>query len=233
MTQVATKPSALDALRALSQKKPSPGNPALTAQLADPAIAGAKRDKNTVKLGFDPAFAERAAYGAQLKEALDRATADFAIAQAELRDYGREKRRVYNESFKVVITTACVPYSVDSPSGPETRWVQVICSNKYSVKADMVLNNQGTLGDWYEKLFSVETTKKLKPNAEELIRNLFGEMGIAGEELDTAMESLFETESKVSTKEEFEQLQEKAPVEVRAILEQAVTRSAPGLKFPA
>lgn len=228
----ATKPSALDALRALANKKPAVQSPALSAQVADPAIAGAKRDKNTVKLGFDPSFSERAAQGAHLKAALERATADFEIIQSELRDYGKGKRAVYNEAFKTTITTVGVPYSVETPTGPETKYVQVICSNKYSVQRDMILNNGDTLGEWTEKLFTVEETKRLKPNAEELVRNLFAEMGLAGEELDAAMGSLFETDRKVSTKEDYEQESSKAPPHVKAILDQAVTRSQPGLKFP-
>lgn len=230
-TVVSPKPSALDALRALGQKKPVATSPALSAQNADPAIAGAKRDKNTVKLGFDPGFSERAAYGAALKHALERATSDFEVAQAELRDYGKKKRAVYNDAFKANVTTVCVPFSVEVPGGHETRYVQVVCSNKYSVVKDMVLNNQAELGEWFGKLFTVETVKKLKPNAEELVRNLFSEMGLQGDDLEASMAALFDTEHKVSTKEDFEQASSLAPPEVKAILEQAVTRAQPGLKF--
>jgi hypothetical protein len=230
-TAPALKSSALDALRALAQKKPTAQSPSLTAQVTDPAIAGAKRDKNTVKLGVDPSFTERAAYGSKLKAALERATSDFEVIQAELRDYGRDKRRVYNDTFKTSITTVQVPYSVETPEGPETKFVQVICSNKYSVQKDVVLNNQDSLGEWKDKLFQVDTTKKLKPNAEELIRGIFADLGMQGEELENAMGSLFETETKVSTREDFEQQEAQAPAEVRGILSQAVTRAQPGLKF--
>lgn len=231
MTQQATKPSALDALRSLAQKKPTTTAPSLTVQVTDPAIAGAKRDKNTVKLGFDPRFTERAAYGATLKHALERATSDFEIVQAELRDYGREKRKVYNETFKTTVTTVSVPYSEETPEGPETKYVNVICTNKYSVQRDIVLNNSETLGEWRERLFNIETTKRLKPNAEELIRGVFAELGMEGESLEGAMSSLFETETKVSAKEDFEQQEAKAPDAVKSLLSQAVTRSQPGLKF--
>lgn len=234
MTQQAAAPkmSALDALRNLGQKKPAPQSPALSAQNSDPAIAGAKRDKNTVKLGFDPGFNERAAYGAVLKHALERATSDFEIIQSELRDYGKGKRGVYNDAFKANVTTVCVPFNVDTPAGPETKYVQVICSNKYSVVKDMILNNDEALGEWRDRLFTTEITKKLKPNAEELVRNLLSEMGLQGDELEASMGALFDTESKVSTREDFEQQSAAAPPEVRAILEQAVTRAQPGLKFP-
>ena len=234
MTQTAAAPkmTALDALRNLGQKKPAPQSPALSAQNADPAIAGAKRDKNTVKLGFDPQFHERACYGAKLKAAMDRATSDFEIVQAELRDYGKGKRAVYNDAFKANVTTVCVPYPVEVPGGTETKYVQVICSNKFSVVKDMILNTEEALGDWTPRLFSKEVTKRLKPNAEELVRNLLSEMGLQGEELEASMGALFETDVRVSTREDFEQQAASAPPEVRAILDQAVTRSQPGLKFP-
>lgn len=223
--------SAIDALRALANRKSTVQSPALSAQVADPAIAGARRDKNTVKLGFDPSFSDRAAHGAALKAALDRASADFEIVQSELRDYGRDKRAVYNDAFKTVITTVGVPYSVETPTGPETRYVQVVCSNKYSVQKDMILRNADALGEWVDRLFVVEETKKLKPNAEDMVRKVFVEMGLEGEELEAVMGSLFETDRKVSTRDDFEQESAKAPQNVRAILEQAVTRSQPGLKF--
>ena len=166
MSTTAIKTSALDTLKALSQKKPAPQAPTLAAQSQDPAIAGAKLNKNTVQLGYDPSFAERAAYGASLKEALARATADFEIAQAELRDYGRGKRELYNDAFKANATTVCVPYEVDTPTGKEKKVVQVICSNKFSVQKDMVLGNQDKIGVLFDKLFQVDRTKKLKPNAD-------------------------------------------------------------------
>jgi hypothetical protein len=46
------------------------------------------------------------------------------------------------------------------------------------------------------------------------------------------MESLFDTEHKVKAKEDFEQQSAAAPPAVKAILDQAVTRAQPGLKFP-
>ena len=228
---IVTKPSALETLRSLAQKKPAAASPSLTVQVTDPAIAGARRDKATVKLGQDPNFHERAAYGAKLKAALERAAADFEIVQAELRDYGLNKRRIYNDTFKTSITTVGVPYTVETPDGNETKYVNVICSNKYSVNKEVVLNNPDTLGEWQERLFNLEVTKKLKPNAEELIRGVFQELGMEGEAIDGAMASLFETEVKVSTKEDFEQQEQKAPDAVRSLLSQAVTRANPGLKF--
>lgn len=230
MTMTMPKTSALDALRALSQKKPATqAAPSLTVQVTDPAIAGAKRDKNVVKLGFDPAFHEKAAYGSKLKVALDRAQSDFEIVQAELRDYGRDKRKAYNSTFKTAVTTVGVPYSVETPEGPETKYVNVVCTNRYSVSKDIILNNKDTLGVWYEKLFDVEETKRLKPNAEALIRGLLTELGLP--DVEETMSVLFETDVKVTTKENFEQEEEKAPDVVRSLLSQAVTRAQPGLKF--
>ena len=223
--------SAIDALRNLAQKKPAPQAPSLTVQVTDPAIAGAKRDKATVKLGHDPNFHEKAAYGAKLKDALERAQADFEIVQADLRDYGRDKRKIYNDTYKANVTTVSVPYSVETPDGPDTKYVQVICSNKYSVAKDVVLNNRDALGEWSEKLFKFDVTKKLRPDAEGMIRNIFAELGLQGESLESAMEALFEVDTKVTTREDFEQQEAQAPDEIRTILTQAVSRAQPGLKF--
>lgn len=231
MNQAVPAKSAIGTLLSISQKKPTVMSPALSAQSADPAIAGAKRDKNTVKLGFDPGFTERAAQAATIKAALERAESDFEIVQAELRDYGKEKRALYNDAFKTVVTTVCVPYSVETPTGPETKYIQVVCSNKYSCQKDMLFNNTDTLGDWMDRLFNVEESKELKPNAEELIRNILVEAGLSEENLESAMESLFETKRKISTRDNYEQESVKAPDHVKAILDQAVTRAQPGLKF--
>lgn len=225
------KPNALDALRAIAKKAPAPATSSLAAQINDPAIAGAKKDKNTVVLGFDPAIAERARYAAQLKEALERAEGEFAISQGEMRDYGSGKRGLYNDTFKANVTTVKVPFTVDTPAGPETKHVAVICSNKYSVQKDVVLGNKELLGAAYDRLFVEERSKKLKPNAEELIRGVFEQVGLQGDELENAMEQLFEEEVKVKTAEAYEQESKKLPPDVQTVLSQGVTRSQPGLKF--
>jgi len=230
MSNTPSKPSALDSLKALSKKQPAPAA-AISVQVNDPAIQGAKKDKNTVILGLDPSIAERAQYAANLKEALERAQADFEVSQAEMRDYGSGKRSLYNDTFKANVTTVKVPYSVQTPTGPETKHVLVICSNKYSVQKDVVLNNKAALGDSYNRLFVEESSKKLKANAEELIRGVFTDLGITGEELETTMGNLFEEEVKVKTTEQYEVESKKLPDDVRMILDQAVTRAQPGLKF--
>jgi hypothetical protein len=237
--EAARKPSALETLKALSQKKPAAAGSPLAAQTNDPAIAGAKRDKNTVKLGFDPGIAEDALNAATLREALERAKADFEVCQARMRDYGRDKRKLYNDTFKADVTTVCVPYSVEVPGGGdgatpgrETRFVQVICTNKYSVAQETVINNKENLGDQYDRLFTEEVTKTLKPNAEALIRDLLGELGMHGDQLQSAMDTLFDEKVKVSARESYEQDVQRAPEDVRTLLEQAVTRVQPGLKFP-
>lgn len=223
--------TAIDNLRNLADKKPAPQTPSLTVQVTDPAIAGAKRDKATVKLGTDPEFQEKAAYGAKLKEALERAQSDFEIIQSELRDYGKSKRKLYNETFKANVTTVGVPYQVETPEGPDTKYVQVICSNKYSVARDVVLNNQDVLGDWSQKLFKWERTKKLRENSEQMIRDILAEQGLQGETLENAMNLLFEVETKITAREDYEQQEASAPEEIRTLLSQAVTRAQPGLKF--
>lgn len=231
-TNVMNKPSALDALKALAGKKPVAGNSAIAVQMNDPAIAGSKRNKNTVTLGVDPDFTNKARHAAELKKALDEATAAFTILQGEVRDYGRGKRGKFNDTFKADITTVCIPYTVESTDGPEQKLVQVVCQNKYSVNKETVLNNRSEFGENFDRLFAIEETKSLKPNAEELIRSVFAEAGLEQEALESAMDSLFETVTKVSTKENFEQESKKVSDVLKSILDVSVTRAQPSLKFP-
>jgi hypothetical protein len=229
----AAKPSALDALKALSQKKPAP-QAAISVQVNDPAIAGAQKAKGStsvVTLGFDPAFAEKAAQCAGLKEALERAKVEFEVLQGEARDYGASKRELYNDTFKANITTVKVPYEVDTPGGKEKQFVSVICTNKYSVNGEIVRGNKDALGEMYERLFVEEVAKTLKPNAEELVRGILAEVGLKPEEIETSMENLFETTVKVKTTENYEQESKKVPDPLKLVLGQAVQRQAPGLKF--
>jgi len=242
MTQQNQPLSALAALKAMAQKKPAPvGSPAasLVTESNDPAIAGAQRNKSTVTLGVDPSIENAARECAELKAALNLAEAQFKVRQAELREYGAEKRSKYNDTFKCNVTTVAVPFTVEVPSdaesatpGREKRVVQVICSNKYSVSADTVLGLEKDLGDFFPRLFRKEEKKLLKPNAEDLIRNLLMELGISGEELETSMDALFEIQTKVSTTEAYEQEVKAAPEDIQSVLAQAVKRAAPGLKFP-
>ncbi len=228
------KPSALDALRALGSKKPAPSTSPMATQINDPAIAGARKDKNTVILGVDPDFTGKALYASQLKAALDKAKGDFEAIQGQIRDYGAAKRAVYNETFRTDITTVKIPYaSATNPgslAGSEHDHVSVICSNKYSVSPDL-LKSKVEIGDSFPRLFVEETTKSLRPNAEQLIRGVFDQVGLQGEELENVMQSLFETHTKVSTTEKYEQEEKSAPPAVRALLAQMVTRAQPGLKF--
>jgi hypothetical protein len=226
-------------LKSLAGKKPVAGTSVLATQLNDPAIAGAKRDKNTVKLGVDPAISDQAAFAAKMKAALEKAEADFAISQSEIRDYGKSKRGLYNDTFKANVTTVCVPYTVEVPSdansdtpGRETKYVQVICSNKYSVQKDSIIANKEALGEFYPRLFVETSTKTLKPNAEDLVRGILQEVaGLQGEELENSMSTLFEETVKVATTENYESEVKKAPEDVQTLLSQTVTRSQPGLKF--
>lgn len=229
-TPAAPKTSAFAQLKSLGQKKPVADSPLLTAQQQDPALAGAKRDKTTVLLGFDPKFAERAREAAELKEALDAAAGEFEILQAEVRDYGKGKRELYNDAFKADVTTVKVPYEVQTPAGPEKRHVSVICSSKYSIQKEVILHKD-TMGESWDKLFVETKTKVLRPNAEELIRGVFSEMGLKDDELETAMGQLFEEQVKIAASDKYEQEAKKTPVAVQTILGQMVTKASPGLKF--
>lgn len=246
MSEAATavkKMSALDKLKALSSKKPAegPAEGELLTGLGDPAIANAKRNKNTVTLGLDPKIEEDARTCAGLKAALAEATANFEIFQSKIRDYGKEKREAYNGAFKANVTTVQVPFTVEvaegdgmvATPGREERVIQVVCTSKYSVAQDTVLALEDTMGETlFKRLFEKDEKKILKPNAEDLFQSLLEELGIAGEELDVAMESLFETQVKVKATKEYESEVKEAPDAVRQILDQAVIRQRPGLKFP-
>lgn len=230
------KPSALDTLKSLSSKKPQTAAVgALGVEINDPAIVGAKKSKSsasTVTLGFDPSIAEKAAYCASLKEALEKAEADFAVAQSEMRDYGKSKRALYNKTFKTTVTTVKVPYSVDVPGGHETKEVGVVCANKYSVQQEIILNNKDSLGEAYGKLFLETTSSTLKANAEELFRGILTDVaGFTPEQVDNAMEALVEKTTKVAATEVYEQEHEKLPDTVKTLLDQAVTRNQPSLRF--
>lgn len=243
MQTVATG-SALDALKALAKKKQAPAGSIaakFVTETNDPAIAGATRGKSktTVTLGFDPAFAEKAKTAAKLKETMAAAAAAFKSLEGDVRDYGASKRDKYNEAFKCDITTVCVPYFVEVPEcadsdtpGREQRVIQVICTNKYSVAQDTILGLEADLGDTFHQLFEKTEQKVLKPNAEDLIRNLLDELGIQGEELNNSMEALFETRTSVSTSKNYERNITEVPEAVRSVLDQAVVRQKPGLKFP-
>lgn len=242
MTQAA--PTALSALKALAKKEKAPAG-SVAAKLVDdandPAIAGAVRGKSKTKvtLGFDPGFTGKAKHAADLKKALVSAQAAYKALEGDIREYGIEKRGKYNEAFKCDVTTVEVPYFVEAPEdaesdtpGREQKVVQVICSNKYSVAQDTVLGLEEELGDLFPRLFDKSEQKVLKPNAEDLIRNLLTELGIEGEELDNSMAALFETKTSVSTVPDYEKEIKKAPEQVQTVMSQAVKRQAPGLKFP-
>ena len=233
MTTVA-KPSALDTLKALSQKKTVAATSTIATQVNDPAIAGATKGKGSssvVTLGFDPGFAEKASTCAGLKDALERAKVEFEVLQAEARDYGASKRGLYNDTFKANVTTVKVPYEVDTPTGKEKQYISVVCSHKFSVQQDIVLNNKDALGEMFPRLFVETTTKSLKPNAEELIRGILKEVGLGDEEVETSMQNLFDTTTKVATTETYEVESKNVPDALKTILDQAVTRSAPALRF--
>lgn len=236
--------SALDTLKKLANKKTvddSAAAGALTTQLQDPALAGARRDKNVVRLGFDPAIAPQAQEAAELKAALAEAEARYAMVQVDMRQYGVDKRGLYNDTFKADVTTVAVPYSVEVPAcdesatpGRETRYVSVVCTNRYTAQASTVLQLRDSAAISpvdFGKLFVVEETKKLKPNAEELVRGVLTEAGMEGEVLENAMLALFDTEVKLSVNKDFEKNIKEVDDATRTLLAQCVKRVEPSLKF--
>jgi len=236
-------PSAIDLLKAAIADKPEQSVPqGLGLSISDPAIAGATRKgkSGVVKLGADPAILEDAREAASLTAEIKRLTVMFSVRQTKVREYGTEKRKAYNKFYKTDVTTVDVPYVVEVPSdgdsatpGRETRFIQVVCSNKYSVAAEPVLAAKDeALKGWFDKLFNVETQKVLRPDAEVIIRKILADNGIPEESMQKALDLLFEEKKKVSTVEAYEAIEEGAPEEVRAFLAQSVTRQQPSLKFP-
>jgi len=225
--------SALSALMALGQKKQAPASsPTIVQSLTDPAIQGATKKGSIVQLGFDPSIAEKAKNCASLKEALENAESAFQTLQGDMRDYGASKRVRYNDLFKSDAVTVSVPYEVETPGGIEKKFVQVICTNKYSVSQELIKNNKEVLGEFYPRLFEETETKTLKPNAEELIRNLLTEMGLTGDQLDNTMDNLREVRVSVKTKDAYETEARSVPEAIKTILDQGVKRQQPALKFP-
>lgn len=220
--------SAIDTLKAMVPSKPGPVQIQISQVAGDPALRNAQREKNVVKLGSDPTISERAAYAAQLKVALEKAQADFETVQGDLRQYGKDKRKAYNEAFKANITTVAVPYEENG----DTHHVQVICTNRYTVQKDVILNNKETLGQDFDRLFNVETTKRLKADGEKLLRKLLVEIGISAESTDAVIGQLVEVDHKVSAVEDYEQkVDSVVNPAAKDILSQAVTRVSPALKF--
>jgi len=225
--------SALGALMALGQKKQAPATASTIVQsLTDPAIQGASKKGSIVQLGFDPSIAEKAKNCAALKEALDNAATAFATLQGDMRDYGDSKRIRYNDMFKSDAVTMAVPFEVETPGGIEKKFVQVICTNRYSCSQDVIKGSKEALGEFYPRLFEETEVKTLKPNAEELIRNLLAEMGLTGEQLDNTMDNLREVRVSVKAKDNYEAEARNVPEAIKTILDQGVKRQAPGLKFP-
>lgn len=215
--------SALEILKSLGvfQMVAPPQVPAVT----DPALSGAVREKNVVRLGEDPSIQSKAEHAAQLKAALEKAQADFEAIQGEIRQYGKEKRDAFNDHFRTNITTVAIPYG-------DEKAVQVICANRYSVKKDIILNNKDALGSTVNDLFTIETTRSLKAKGEDLLRRLLVEVGVQSKDVEFVLNELTEVEHTVKTVEDYEQKAKLVTDNgVQEILAQAVSRASPALKF--
>lgn len=228
--------SALAALQALGSKKPAPvGSPLIVRTMTDPAISGATKkpgSTSVVLLGLDQGFSDRAKQCAQLAEALENAQASFAVLQTECRDYGAEKRVAYNDTFNADVTTVCIPYEVETPTGPEKKYVQAICTSKYSVQQDVIRGSKEQIGEFYDRLFEEQEVRTLKPNAEELLRNLFIEQfGMSEDAVNTTLDNLRDVKVTVKAKDSYEKESRAVPEAVKTILDQGVKRQQPGLKF--
>lgn len=216
--------SALEVLKAMGAGKNVPPPPH-TSPVSDPAISGAIREKNVVRLGEDPSILGKAKYAAEMKAVLEKAQSDFEAIQGEIREYGKGKREAFNDHFKTNVTTVAIPYGDD-------KAVQVICANRYSVKKDIVLNNKDALGSAVTDLFTIETTRSLKPKGEDLLRRLLVEVGIKADSVESVINQLTDVDYTVKTVEDYEQKAKLVTdTGVQEILNQAVARAAPALKF--
>jgi hypothetical protein len=224
--------NALEALKSLSKKGAvSKNSPVASEATTDPAILNAKKDKTVVRLGYDDNVSGTVAKAYEVSRALDRLEGEWKIYESELRDYGATKRQVWNRVMRDSVTTVAVPFK---PEGHEEfQYLRVSCSNKYSVNKETVLKLKQELGSQYGKLFKETEEKVLKPNVEGILRGILQEAGMSADDLEQAMAALFETELTITTQKDYEErLAEIDDENTRNILNMAVVRASPGLKFP-
>jgi hypothetical protein len=210
------------------------------AEVIDPAIDGATLHNSVVRLGLDPKFTRVAARAVKLIAILKERQAMFAAVQGELRTYGKAKRDGYNALMRRDITTVSIPYLARVPKDPasetpgrELRYVQVICTSKYSVVKETVLAMEQELGDAFRKLFVKEEERVLKPDTLGLFKQILKDLGVPEGRIAPTMDVLFETNIRVLAHDDYETEHEKLPEKTRAILDQAVIRQQPSLRFPA
>jgi len=227
--------NALEALKSLSKKgsvakDSSVANEATT----DPAILQAKKDKTVIRLGMDDSVAGTVARAHEVSRALDRLEGEWKVYEGQLRDYGASKRQVWNRLMKDSATTMAVPFKGQDEQGQDTIfYLRVTCTNKYSVNKETALKLKEELGVLYGKLFRETEEKVLKPNVEGVLRGILQEAGLKDDDLEGAMSALFDTEVTVAAQKDYEErLNEVEDESLKNILNMAVVRSAPGLKFP-
>jgi hypothetical protein len=233
----AAKPSAVDSLRKM-MRSAAPQEPCVPEAVAsDPVLAGARLVKNVVQLGPDPELESvaRAAYTAGA--VARRAAARLAKQTDRIRAYGVEKRAAYNDAFRAEVATVAVPFRLDPsapPSSPEgeVRYVQVTSSNRYSVNQEVALANKEALGDAYGKLFVEETSKRLRPNTEGVLRGILEQAGLKPDELEEAMGLLFEETIVVRASEVMERESKALPEALHPVVAQIATRAQASVKIP-
>jgi hypothetical protein len=231
--------AALAELLALTAPMPAASTLASSTPEADsPAIREATLTNHVVTLGLDPAFTGKAARAAKLNALLRDAAQVFATSQAELRTYGKAMRDAYNGAMRCDVTTVNVPYYVKVPKDPTSETpgrklehVQVICTSRYSVAKDVVLKMEKELGEAFQKLFVKGESRYLRPNVEGLVKQILKDLGVPEERIEPTMGVLFTTDVTVAAHANYEAEHKRLPEKTRAILDQAVVRQQPGLKF--
>jgi hypothetical protein len=109
--------------------------------------------------------------------------------------------------------------------------VQVICTSRYSVTKEVVLKMEKELGETFAKLFVKGEHKSLRPNVEGLVKQILKDLGVPEERIEPTMAVLFATDVTVAAHPNYEVEHKRLPEKTRMILDQAVVRQQPGLKF--
>jgi hypothetical protein len=187
---------------------------------------------------LDPKFTAKAARAAKLNALLREATQVFTTSQVELRTYGKAMRDAYNAVNRRDVTTVKIPYYARVPKDPASETpgrklehVQVICTSRYSVAKDVVLKLEAELGEAFPRLFVKGESKYLRPNVEGLVKKILLDLGVPEEKIEPTMAVLFATDVTVAAHENYETEHKRLPEKTREMLDKAVVRQQPSLKF--
>jgi len=201
----------------------------------DVALDGATREGDVIVLGRDPAIEERAAEGAALHDAKVAAEKAYEEITPELRAYGTAARDRYNDRFGAKITTVKLPFSDDDG---EERRCAITSSRSFKVKTDVILTLKPKLGDAFGELFVETEEEVLKPAVaaafDGVLKGALVEAGVpkVTKKLLAAIHAaLFEKRTTVTVVEDYEAKIAAATPDLRKMVDHAVTRATPTVKW--